>query len=96
MRNIFLAEIELGDHFHTVKDAAFYQMNQLLAEGKIQTYGMAQDNSRVWVTLLADSEFEAWEIVSGLPVNGILEPMITQLSTYNQSLDLQFPAISLN
>lgn len=96
MKNIFLAEIELGDHFHTVRDAAFYQMNQLLAEGKIQTYGIAQDNSRVWVTLIAENDFEAWEIVSSLPVSGVLEPIITPLSTYNQSLDLQFPAISLN
>ncbi len=96
MKSIFLAEIELGEHFHTVKEAAFYQMNQLLAEGKIQTYGTAQDHSRVWVTLIAESDFEAWEIVSALPVNGVVEPIITPLATYNQSLDLQFPAISLN
>ena len=96
MKNYFIVEFELGDEFVETRDNVSYQMNQLLAEGQIQTYGVAQDNSRMWVTLLADSEFHAWEIVSDLPVNGIMDPYITSLSTYNQTLDLQFPAISLN
>jgi len=96
MKNIFLAEIELGDRFSENHESSAYQMNQLLAEGKIQTYGIANDHSRMWVTLLAESDFEAWEIVSKLPVESVMEPIITALSTYNQSLDLQFPAISLN
>ncbi len=96
MRNYFIVEFQLGDQFAESSDTISYQMNQLLAEGRIQTYGVAEDNSRMWVTLIAGSEFEAWEITSGLPVYGVMDPYITSLATYNQSLDLQFPAISLN
>ncbi len=96
MKNYFLVEIELGNRFADMMETTSYQMNELLAEGKIQTYGVARDYSRMWLTLLAETEFEAWEIISSLPVCGVNEPYITSLATYNQSLDLQFPAISLN
>jgi len=96
MKIYYLVELELGSNFAEEIDSYTLQMNRCLADGKIQTFGIAQDNSRVWATLLADDEMEAWEIVSALPIEGLFDPIVTPLSTYNQSLDLQFPVICLN
>lgn len=96
MTNYFLVELELGDRFADNFDANTFQMNQLLADGKIQTYGVSQDWSRMWLSVLAGSELQVWDMVDNLPVEAVSEPIITALHTYNQSLDLQFPAVSLN
>ena len=96
MEIYYLVEIELNHSF--VERFAEYenQLNRLLAEGKIQTYGVSKDFTRLWATFIADTEFEAWEVVSHFPVESVMEPLITPLYTYNQSLDLQFPVICLN
>ncbi len=71
-------------------------MNQMLADGKIQTYGIAEDFSRLWITLLAHNEYEVWEVLTEVPIESVTEPLVTALHTYNQSIDLLFPAVSLN
>lgn len=96
MKIYYLVELELGNHFVEELDSYLMEMNRCLADGSIKTFGVARDNSRLWATLLADSEMEAWEIVSTLPIEGLFDPILTPLSTYNQSLDLQFPVICLN
>ncbi len=96
MKNYFLIEIELGQHFAETYESSSTLMNQMLADGKIQTYGVDQDMSRMWISMLADTEYQVWEMICNLPIEAITQPMITTLHTYNQSIDLQFPAISLN
>jgi len=94
--SIYIAEIELGDRLTRSIEFSSAGMNRLLAEGTIQTYGVSKDNSRMWVTFLAGSELEAKELVAKLPVQSVTDPIVTPLSTYNQSIDLRFPAIIWN
>ena len=71
-------------------------MNQMLADGQIQIYGISRDLSRMWITTIANSELEVWELVSHLPVESIMDPIITTLNTYNQAINMVFPRVSLN
>ena len=96
MKNYFLIELELGQQFADCYESSSMLMNQLLADGKIQTYGVDQSLSRMWISMLAETEHQVWEMVSDLPVEAVSEPLVTSLHTYNQSIDLLFPAISLN
>lgn len=96
MNDIFLIEIELNYTFRNRLESASYLMNQMLADGKIQTYGISNDLTRMWITSIAASEFEIWELLGHLPIESVLEPIVTRMHTYNQSLELQFPAVSLN
>ncbi len=96
MKNYFLIELELGNQFAETYTTSSSLMNQLLADGKIQTYGINDTMSRMWISMLADSDYQVWEMVCSLPIVAISEPVITTLHTYNQSIDLQFPAISMN
>lgn len=96
MKKFFLIEIELNFNFRDRMESATYLMNQMLADGQIQTYGISEDLNRMWITMVADSDFEVWELIAHLPVESIMEPIVTGLNTYNQSIDLLFPAVSLN
>ncbi|NND08010.1 MAG: hypothetical protein HKN87_16650 [Saprospiraceae bacterium] len=96
MKNYFLIELELGHSFGENYESSTALMNQMLADGKIQTYGINVDMSRMWISMLAESDYQVWEMVCNLPIAAVSEPLITSLHTYNQSIDLQFPAISMN
>lgn len=96
MKNIFLIEIELNFNFRDQMQTVSQQMNQMLADGQIQIYGISRDLKRMWITTVADSELEVWDMVYHLPVESIMEPIINTLYTYNQSIDMVFPTVSLN
>lgn len=96
MGNIFLIELLLGDSIIETLESSTQLLNQMLADGKIQTYGISDDLTKLWVTFVADVELEAWEVASKLPVEAITEPLITKMLTFNQSIELQFPTVSLN
>ena len=96
MKKFFLIEIELNFNFRDRMESATYLMNQMLADGQIQTYSISEDLNRMWITMVADSDLEVWELIAHLPVESIMEPIVTTLNTHNQSIDLLFPAVSLN
>jgi hypothetical protein len=96
MKDIFLIEIELNYTFRDRVESASYLMNQLLADGKIQTYGISGDLNRMWITTIAATELEIWELLGLLPIESVMEPIVTRMYTYNQSIELQFPVVSLN
>ena len=96
MGRYYLVEIELNHSF--VEGFTEYEtsLNRLLAEGKIQTYGISKDFTRMWAMMIADKELEVWDLLSNLPFDTVMEPLVTPLYTYNQSIDLHFPMICLN
>ncbi len=96
MKRTYLIEIELAFSFREHLASTSYLMNQMLADGRIQTYGISEDLNRMWITLIAESEMEVWELLGYLPVESIMEPIVTPMFTYNQSIEMQFPSVSLN
>lgn len=96
MKQYYLVEIDIVQAPLEGMQDSIEKLNTWLAEGRIQTFGISDDEKKIWLTLIADSEYDAWEIVGILPFDGYFEPVLTALGTYNQSIDLQFPAICLN
>ena len=63
----------------------------LLAEGKIKSYSLALDKSRLWVVFAAETEFEVLETISQFPLTDYMTPNISELAFHNaQDLVLQF------
>ena len=96
MGKYYLIEIELGHSFVEHFSDNESSLNRLLAEGKVQTYGISNDFTRMWATMIAETELEVWEMLTSLPFDSVMEPLVTPLYTYNQSIDLHFPIICLN
>lgn len=66
-------------------------VNRLLAEGKIKSYSLAMDRSRVWVVFAATSEFEVMESIGQFPLVEYMTPNIVELAFHNaQDMVLQF------
>ncbi|MCB0689953.1 MAG: hypothetical protein KDC53_25610, partial [Saprospiraceae bacterium] len=63
MKDTFLIEIELNYTFRDHVESASYLLNQMLADGQIQTYGISDDLNRMWITTIAGTELEIWELL---------------------------------
>lgn len=60
-----------------------YIVNTMLAEGRLKSYSLSMDRSRLWVVLVADSEFDALETISQLPLSSYMTPNLSELMFYN-------------
>jgi len=68
-----------------------HMIDNLLAEGKIRSYSLSEDRSRLWTVFVADSEFEVMELIAQMPLGKFMEPYITPLMFHNASdMVLQF------
>jgi len=96
MKSYYLVELDLSADSSELIVEYMDSMNSWLAEGKIQSLAVAEDLTRCWVVLIAETEFEAWDLIGKLPSESIYEPLVTPLMSFHQSVDLQFPAICWN
>ncbi len=69
-------------------------LETLMVKGVVTSYGLAFDRSKVWVTLLAESEGSAHEILSGFPLYRFFGAKLYPLAFHNMSLSLT--KVSLN
>ena len=58
-------------------------VNHLLAEGKIKSYSLAADRSRLWVVFIARSEFEVLETIAQFPLGDMMTPEVKELAFHN-------------
>ena len=66
-------------------------VNRLLAEGKIRSYSLSLDRTRLWVVFVAETEFEVMETISHFPLGVYMTPSISELAFHNaQDMVLQF------
>ena len=66
-------------------------INRLLAEGKVKSYSLAMDRSRLWMVFAAETEFDVMETITGFPLGGFMTPAIMELAFHNaQDMVLQF------
>lgn len=83
----FMVEFELPDTFSEEFMALIprqrYIVNTMLAEGRLKSYSLSMDRSRLWVVLVADSEFDALETISQLPLSSYMTPNLSELMFYN-------------
>ncbi|MCB0572606.1 MAG: hypothetical protein KDC66_22720 [Phaeodactylibacter sp.] len=84
-----MVEFELPDTFSEEFMALIprqrYVVNTMLAEGRLKSYSLSMDRSRLWVVLLAESEFEALETIAQMPLSDLMEPSISELMFHNSA-----------
>ena len=58
-------------------------VNQMMAEGKLRSYSLAMDRSKLWAVVAATSEFDALELISEMPLADFMIPQISELMFHN-------------
>jgi muconolactone delta-isomerase len=57
----------------------------MLAEGKIKSYSLSLDRSKLWSIFVAKSEFEVMELIAQFPLSDWMQPNIQELMFHNSS-----------
>ena len=70
-------------------------VNQMLEDGKLQSYALSMDRERLWCVVNADDELEVMRIIGEFPLIDYMRPMITELM-FNNAIVMKVPAFSLN
>jgi muconolactone delta-isomerase len=70
-------------------------VDNLMNEGKIESYALASDRTKLWVVMNVDSETKAVKILRNFPIFEYVEYEIIELAFYNSS-QFFFPSLSLN
>lgn len=95
MRKLFMAEFDLpmyfSEEFIQLIPAQRTYINYLLAEGKVKSYSLALDRSRLWTIFSAKSEDEVMHIIEDMPLGDFMDANISELMFHNaQDRVLQF------
>lgn len=87
MNKAFMIEFDLPDspdeEFFSLVPRQRYIINNLMAEGKVKSYSLALDRSRLWVIAQADSEFEVMEMIADMPLSPYMTPSVSELMFHN-------------
>lgn len=70
-------------------------INKLFEEGKIVSYALSLENSRLWGIFVANSELQVMDVLSDLPLTPFMKVEISLLTFYNDT-KTQVPKFSLN
>jgi muconolactone delta-isomerase len=70
-------------------------VNKLFEEGKIVSYALSLENSRLWGIFVANSELQVMDVLSDLPLTPFMKVEISLLTFYNDT-KTQVPKFSLN
>ena len=70
-------------------------VNKLFEEGKLVSYALSLENSRLWGIFSANSELEVMDLISDLPLTPFMKVDISLLTFYNDT-KTQVPKFSLN
>lgn len=99
MMNDYMVEIILPKMFTPdfveLIPRQIHKVNELMLARKLTSYSLSADRSRVWVTVLAKSRFEAESIVAGFPIISFVNYTIHELAFHN-AVSLSFPQPSMN
>jgi hypothetical protein len=70
-------------------------VNQLMKGGVITSYAVSLESSTLWVTMIAETDAEVREIISGFPIAGKVDYRISKLA-FRNTVDLLVPQFSKN
>jgi muconolactone delta-isomerase len=70
------------------------RVDELMAEGRIRSYSLAVNRSRLWMIVVADSDFEVMQLIGQLPLIDFMIPSINPLMFHHSMEALM--AVSLN
>ena len=70
-------------------------VNQLMKGGVITSYAVSLESSNLWVTMIAETENEVREIISGFPIKDKVDYVISKLA-FRNTVNSLVPNFSLN
>jgi muconolactone delta-isomerase len=71
------------------------KVNEMMEQGKLMSYALAGDRSKLWCIVKAETEFEVMSIVSEFPLIDYMDPVISELM-FNNVVAVRLPLFSLN
>jgi hypothetical protein len=97
--NHFIADIDLinpySEDFVSLIPFQRQKIDTMMGEGVIVSYSLSLDRSKLWVTFIAASEEEVYNLIGSFPLIDFMEPTVYELAFHN-SISNNFPVISLN
>ena len=85
----------LNDRFTSTIPAQRAKINQMFSSGKIVSYAVSLENSKVWAVFNADTEAEANELARELPLTKYMSYVVNPL-TFMNILTARVPSFSVN
>jgi len=86
---------ELTKEFIELIPSQVAMTNRLMKKGKLTSYTLTSDRTKLWVTLNAASEDEVIEILQSFPIYSYLQYKIYKLA-FNNYVSFSLPKVSLN
>lgn len=71
------------------------KINELMEQGRMMSYALADDYSKLWCVVRAETEFEVMSLISEFPLIDYMEPKINKLM-FNNVVAMRLPMFSLN
>lgn len=85
----------LSEEFMSLVPYQRAQVNRLFDEGKLMSYSLSMEQSKLWAIFTANSEMEVRDMLADLPLTPYMTANIHMLTFYNtQHADM--PQFSLN
>lgn len=70
-------------------------VNRLMNEGAISGYALSIESGKLWITVIAENEAGARELIESFPIAGNILYKINKL-TFHNSINFKVPEFSLN
>lgn len=94
MIDITLPEL-LTEEFLSLIPRQRVQVNKLFSEGRLASYALSADRSKLWVTLFAETEEEVASLVSTFPLRKFMRLEVYRLA-FIESANANIARISMN
>lgn len=95
----YMVEIQLpafmSEDFKEKIPAQRKKINELMEQGRMMSYALADDYSKLWCVVRAETEFEVMSLISEFPLIDYMEPKINKLM-FNNVVAMRLPMFSLN
>lgn len=85
----------LDERFISLIPAQREKVNNLMSSGRISSYTLSLDRSKLWLTLTARGETDVVDVLTKLPLTSYMEFEIHELM-FHQSAQLVMPPVSMN
>ncbi|MCC6551064.1 MAG: hypothetical protein IT279_13450 [Ignavibacteriaceae bacterium] len=85
----------ITEEFMTLIPQQREQVNRLMLEGKINSYTLSMDRTKLWIILSAKSDNDVFRLLATFPMRRFMDAKIVELAFHN-TISTAFPQISLN
>jgi len=92
----FILPDEMTEEFVAKIPRQRLKINELMQTGKIMSYSLSSDRTKLWCVVKADNEYKVMEIIAEFPLIDYMSPTITELMFNNTATALKLPLYSLN